>query len=138
MRTTNQIYAIRDTHGQNGVDFIINIIRYMLDPQLQEELCIDIRCICINTLKYFDSVLQPHHLDCIIKSTLTRMNYINNTLSQENLIIIFAYIFNTKLETVLNTLSVIPGPNGNSALSYVLNTWIQQFSNYKCYEHKLR
>ncbi|GJQ69980.1 hypothetical protein Trydic_g13354 [Trypoxylus dichotomus] len=103
-KAADKIFAIRDSSGQNGLDFIMNIIKHILEPQMG------------------DAISQ--HVDCIIKSTLTRMNFFNNPSCNEGLLIIFVYLCHTHTEILMNTLSVIPGPNGGSALSFIFTRWV--------------
>lgn len=102
----------------------MNVIKHILEPQMGDAICKVAGRLCITTLKYLSNVLTAQHVVCIIKSTLTRMNFFNNPSCNEGLLIIFVYLCHTHTEILMNTLSVIPGPNGGSALSFIFTRWV--------------
>ncbi len=51
---------------------------------------------------------------------------------------VYAQLVNTQLEAVLNFLCSVPGPTGDSALSFVLKEWVsKQHVFYGAYENKV-
>ncbi|XP_022915238.1 importin-9 [Onthophagus taurus] len=123
-KAPNQVCAIRSSSGKTGLDFVMDIIKHILDPGMSTIVCKAAGRVCLATLKYLSNALTPQHFDCIIKSTLTRMNYFKHHFN-DGLLIIFVYLFHVHTDTLINTLSVIPGPNGDSALAYILHRWIK-------------
>ena len=51
---------------------------------------------------------------------------------------VYAQLFHSQLEAVLQFLSNVPGPTGNSALHFVMTEWVSKHSNfYGSYETKV-
>jgi hypothetical protein len=52
---------------------------------------------------------------------------------------VYAHLIHTQLDAVLNFLSTVPGPTGQSALQFVLTEWCsRQHLFYGAYEAKVR
>jgi hypothetical protein len=52
---------------------------------------------------------------------------------------VYAHLIHTQLDAVLNFLSTVPGPTGQSALQFVLTKWCsRQHLFYGAYEAKVR
>jgi hypothetical protein len=52
---------------------------------------------------------------------------------------VYAHLIHTQLDAVLNFLSTVPGPTGQSALQFVLTEWCsRQHLFYGAYEQKVR
>lgn len=52
---------------------------------------------------------------------------------------VYAHLIHTQLDAVLNFLSTVPGPTGQSALQFVLIEWCsRQHLFYGAYEGKVR
>jgi hypothetical protein len=60
-------------------------------------------------------------------------------LSLQSLVMVYAHLIHTQLDAVLNFLSTVPGPTGQSALQFVLTEWCsRQHLFYGAYEQKVR
>lgn len=56
----------------------------------------------------------------------------------QSLLMIWSYLINSQFEAVLNFLSSVPGPHGNSALDFVFKEWMsKQQMFYHVYERKI-
>lgn len=67
----------------------------------------------------------------------TYMNVLSIEL--QSLIMVFAHLVNHQIEPVLDFLSGVPGPTGQSALEFVLDIWCQCHGLfYGAYEKKVR
>lgn len=56
----------------------------------------------------------------------------------QSLIMIYAHLINTEFDAVLNFLSTVPGPTGQSALAFVLSEWVsRQHLFFGRYERKV-
>jgi len=52
---------------------------------------------------------------------------------------VYVHLINTQLDAVLNFLSTVPGPTGQSALQFVLTEWCScQHLIFGAYEQKVR
>ena len=68
---------------------------------------------------------------CLVQSTKTLM-------VQQNLMVVFAQLVHSRLEEILSFLSSVPGPEGDSALCFVLTMWCAKQPNfYGVYERKV-
>jgi hypothetical protein len=57
----------------------------------------------------------------------------------QSLVMVYAHLIHTQLDAVLNFLSTVPGPTGQSALQFVLTEWCsRQHLFYGAYEGKVR
>ena len=57
----------------------------------------------------------------------------------QSLVLVYAHLIHTQLDAVLNFLSTVPGPTGQSALQFVLTEWCsRQHFFYGAYERKVR
>jgi hypothetical protein len=55
------------------------------------------------------------------------------------LLLVYAQLIQTQLGAVLNFLSSVPGPKGESALNFVMTEWVSRQSMfYGSYENKVR
>ena len=56
----------------------------------------------------------------------------------QSLIMVYAQLIHTQLNAVVNFLCSVPGPNGETALEFVLNQWVErQFLFFGHYETKV-
>lgn len=48
----------------------------------------------------------------------------------QSLIMVYAHLLNAEFDAVLNFLSTVPGPTGESALAFVLTEWVQRQQSF--------
>ena len=61
------------------------------------------------------------------------------TFILQSLLMVYAQLMHSQLAAVLNFLSSVPGPTGESALHFVLTEWLsRQHVFYGAYENKVR
>ena len=56
----------------------------------------------------------------------------------QSLVMVYAQLIHTQLNAVVNFLCSVPGPNGETALEFVLSQWVErQFLFFGAYETKV-
>jgi len=78
------------------------------------------------------------HLDLLLKAVLSKLQGAQTLTVAQSLIMVYAHLVHSQIEAVLQFLSSVPGPSGDSALHFVLAEWVakqQQF--FGSYESKV-
>lgn len=74
------------------------------------------------------------NLDLLLKAVLSKMQRTETLTVMQNLLMVYAHLINSEFDAVLNFLSTVPGPTGQSALAFVLSEWVSRqhlfFGNY--------
>lgn len=66
------------------------------------------------------------NLDLLLKAVLSKMQSAESLVVTQSLLMIYAHLINTQFDAVLNFLSTVPGPTGQSALAFVLSEWVSR------------
>lgn len=66
------------------------------------------------------------NLDLLLKAVLSKMQRAETLTVVQSLLMIYAHLINTEFDAVLNFLSTVPGPTGQSALAFVLSEWVSR------------
>lgn len=64
------------------------------------------------------------NLDLLLKAVLSKMQRAQTLTVVQSLLMVYAHLINTEFDAVLNFLSTVPGPTGQSALTFVLSEWV--------------
>lgn len=64
------------------------------------------------------------NLDLLLKAVLSKMQRAQTLAVVQSLLMVYAHLINTEFDAVLNFLSTVPGPTGQSALTFVLSEWV--------------
>lgn len=155
-----QVIVHRDSEGQTGLQYILEIIAQLLNPQVTYcRLELEIVLILIRELDIFllgnytcvhIAVFQSseftatfvgrlvttliknvgnnlgENLDLLLKAVLSKMQSAETLIVMQSLLMIYAHLINTQFDAVLNFLSTVPGPTGQSALAFVLSEWVSR------------
>lgn len=74
------------------------------------------------------------NLDLLLKAVLSKMQRTETLTVMQSLLMVYAHLINSAFDPVLNFLSTVPGPTGQSALAFVLIEWLNRqhlfFGNY--------
>ncbi|KFM58485.1 Importin-9, partial [Stegodyphus mimosarum] len=119
-----QISLWRDESGRNGLDHIINVAQRLLDPKTPESASAFIGRL-ISLLITKASVVIGDKSELLLRAVLSKMQQVEALSVNQSLIMVFAHLINHQIEPVLDFLSGVPGPTGQSALEFVLNLWCQ-------------
>ncbi|KAF5285289.1 hypothetical protein FQR65_LT13279 [Abscondita terminalis] len=120
---TSNILEFRDNEGRSGTDYILNVLKYVLDPHKMEFACKQVGRFFITAMHTLGPQLDQH-FSFLLRGVLSSMQRAKTIPVEESLLIIFAYLFYYHLEAVINYLTLIPGPDGRSALAFVLDRWL--------------
>lgn len=66
------------------------------------------------------------NLDSLLKAVLSKMQRAETLTVMQSLLMVYAHLINTEFDAVLNFLSTVPGPTGQSALAFVLVEWVNR------------
>ncbi|XP_033341884.2 importin 9 [Megalopta genalis] len=132
-----QVTAHRDNDGQTGLQYILQIIAQLLNPQSSEFTAIFVGRLVTTLIRKAGDTLGEN-LDLLLKAVLSKMQRAETLTVVQSLLMIYAHLINTEFDAVLNFLSIVPGPTGQSALAFVLTEWVgRQHLFFGRYERKV-
>lgn len=67
--------------------------------------------------------LGQEGIEMLLRTVLSKLLHTQTLSVAQNLILVFARLVHSDLPALLNFLSSVPGPSGESALAYVLTEW---------------
>ncbi|KYN23174.1 Importin-9, partial [Trachymyrmex cornetzi] len=120
-----QIITHRDNEGQTGLQYILQIIAQLLNPQSSEFTATFVGRLVTTLIRNVGDSLGEN-LDLLLKAVLSKMQSAETLIVMQSLLMIYAYLINTQFNAVLNFLSTVPGPTGQSALAFVLSEWVSR------------
>lgn len=146
-----QVINHRDSDGQTGLQYILQIVARLLDPQVVVPLILSsptfpdgrIGCLTRDTLqsneftgmfigRLVTTLIRKagsslgENLDLLLKAVLSKMQRAENLSVIQGLLMIYTHLINTEFDAMLNFLSTVPGPTGESALAFVLTEWVSR------------
>ncbi|KAL6255029.1 hypothetical protein P5V15_013362 [Pogonomyrmex californicus] len=119
------IIAHRDNEGQTGLQYILQIIAQLLNPQSSEFTATFVGRLVTTLIRNVGDSLGEN-LDLLLKAVLSKMQSAETLIVMQSLLMIYAHLINTQFDAVLNFLSTVPGPTGQSALAFVLSEWVSR------------
>ncbi|XP_058802875.1 importin-9 isoform X2 [Phymastichus coffea] len=135
--SAQQIINHRDNEGRTGLQYILQIIAQLLNPQSSEFTATFVGKLVTTLIRKAGNSLGEN-LDLLLRAVLSKMQRTETPTVMQSLLMIYAHLVNSEFDAVLNFLSTIPGPTGESALAFVLVEWVskQQFF-YGSYDRKV-
>ncbi|XP_014226258.1 importin-9 isoform X1 [Trichogramma pretiosum] len=128
-----QVLEHRDPEGRTGLQYVLEVIRVLLDPQSSEFSACYVGKLIVTLIRKAGNCLGDT-LDQLLKGVLSKMQRTETSTVMQSLLIIYAHLINSNFNAVLNFLSTVPGPTGESALAFVLREWANKqklfFGNY--------
>lgn len=121
-----------------GVNYVMQVATVLLNPMNAEMTAGgQIGRLIITIITKMGSMLGQT-VDMLLKAVISKMQNLECLKVIMNLVLIFAHLFLTQMDAVLNFLSTVPGPNGEPALQFVLTNWLsRQNSFFGAYERKV-
>ncbi|BFF89262.1 importin-9 [Drosophila madeirensis] len=122
-----------------GVNCIMQVVATVLLNPMNSEMTAagQIGRLVITIITKMGSMLGPN-VDMLLKAVISKMQNLECLKVIMNLVLIFAHLFLTQMDAVLNFLSTVPGPNGEPAMQFVLSNWLsRQNSFFGMYERKV-
>ncbi|CAD6208615.1 GSCOCG00010595001-RA-CDS [Cotesia congregata] len=120
-----QIIDHRDSEGRTGLQYVLQIVAQLLNPQSSEFTATFVGRLVITLIKKVGNNLGEN-LDLLLKAVLSKMQRAETLTVMQSLIMVYAHLLNAEFDAVLNFLSTVPGPTGESALAFVLTEWVQR------------
>ncbi|XP_011701232.1 PREDICTED: importin-9 [Wasmannia auropunctata] len=120
-----QVIAHRENEGQTGLQYILQIIAQLLNPQSSEFTATFVGRLVTTLIKNVGDSLGEN-LDLLLKAVLSKMQSAEALIVMQSLLMIYAHLINMQFDAVLNFLSTVPGPTGQSALAFVLSEWVSR------------
>ncbi|XP_008544130.1 importin-9 [Microplitis demolitor] len=124
-----QIIDHRDSEGRTGLQFVLQIVAQLLNPQSSEFTATFVGRLVITLIKKVGNNLGEN-LDLLLKAVLSKMQRAETLTVMQSLIMVYAHLLNAEFDAVLNFLSTVPGPTGESALAFVLTEWVQRQQSF--------
>ncbi|XP_076807350.1 importin-9-like [Clavelina lepadiformis] len=127
---TNQLWAWHDTENNSGASYVMQLISVLLNPKLTEySASFAGRLVSVFITKSVDK-LSNDDIDMILRAVLSKLQRSVTLTVTQSLLLIFAHLINTRVESVISFLSQVPGPCGDSALQFVMNEWCEKQSMF--------
>ncbi|XP_015606737.1 importin-9 isoform X2 [Cephus cinctus] len=118
-----QVTVHRDAEGRTGLQYILQIVAQLLNPQSSEFTATFVGRLVTTLIRKAGSSLGEN-LDLLLKAVLSKMQRAETLTVMQSLLMIYAHLINNEFDAVLNFLSTVPGPTGQSALAFVLTEWV--------------
>ncbi|XP_014471469.1 PREDICTED: importin-9 [Dinoponera quadriceps] len=123
--SAQQVIAHQDGEGRTGLQYILQIIGQLLNPQSSEFTASFVGRLVTTLIRNVGNSLGEN-LDLLLKAVLSKMQTVETLIVMQSLLMIYAHLINTQFDAVLNFLSTVPGPTGQSALAFVLSEWVSR------------
>ncbi|XP_043252941.1 importin-9 isoform X1 [Colletes gigas] len=120
-----QVTVHRDNDGQTGLQYILQIVAQLLNPQSSEFTATFVGRLVTTLIRRAGNTLGEN-LDLLLKAVLSKMQRAETLTVVQSLLMIYAHLINTEFDAALNFLSTVPGPTGQSALAFVLAEWVSR------------
>ncbi|KAJ9582618.1 hypothetical protein L9F63_023037 [Diploptera punctata] len=131
-----QVCNHQDSEGHTGLWYTLQVAALLLNPS-SEYTATFVGRLIITLIKKAGNILGEN-LDLLLKAVLSKMQRAETLSVIQSLVMVYAHLINTQLDAVLNFLSTVPGPTGQSALQFVLTEWCsRQHVFYGAYEGKV-
>ncbi|XP_063995676.1 importin-9 [Diachasmimorpha longicaudata] len=132
-----QVIDHRDNEGLTGLHYILQIVAQLLNPQSSEFTATFVGRLVTTLIRKVGNSLGEN-LDLLLKAVLSKMQRAETLTVMQSLLMVYAHLINTEFDAVLNFLSTVPGPTGQSALAFVLVEWVaRQHSFFGNYDRKV-
>ncbi|XP_030375872.1 importin-9 [Scaptodrosophila lebanonensis] len=120
-----------------GINHVMQLTTVLLNPMNSEMTAGQIGRLVITIITKMGNMLGPN-IDMLLKAVISKMQLVECLKVIMSLVVIFAHLFLTQMDAVLNFLSTVPGPTGEPATQFVLNNWLsRQTCFFGAYERKV-
>lgn len=109
--------------GQTGVHLVLKVCEHLLDPKAPECAAAFVgRLVCTLVTRGMPDLGQEG-IERLLRTVLSKLLHTETCSVAQNLILVFARLIHTDMTALLDFLSSVPGPSGESALAFVLTEW---------------
>ncbi|XP_053669805.1 importin-9 [Anopheles nili] len=120
-----------------GLNYVLQVATMLLNPMNTESTASFIGRLVITVITKVGNLLGDS-VDLLLKAVLSKMQLVESLNVIMSLVTIFAHLILLQLDAVMNFLSTVPGPTGETAMSFVLANWLsRQHLFYGQYERKV-
>ncbi|XP_067615807.1 importin-9 [Eurosta solidaginis] len=120
-----------------GINFIMQLTTMLLNPMNNEMTAGQIDRLVLTIITKMGNMLGEN-VDLLLKAVISKMQLAECLKVIMSLVVIFAHLFLTQMEAVLNFLSTVPGPTGEPAMQFVFSNWLaKQTSFFGTFERKV-
>ncbi|XP_030756431.1 uncharacterized protein LOC115882495 [Sitophilus oryzae] len=116
----------QDPKNQIAIQAYPELLAKMLQPDVVLPAHVCDKLVVVSIFEFSD-LMEPH-FEIILRNVIT-----SNCRHQQNIIptwMIFAFICMIRTSSTVAYLSLIPGPNGGSALNYIMNSWKLEYIKF--------
>lgn len=118
-----QLVQWRNDQGQTGLHLVLQACEHLLDPKTPESAAAFVgRLVCTLVARGMADLGQEG-IERLLRAVLSKLLHTETCSVTQNLILVFARLVHTDLGALLDFLSSVPGPSGESALAFVLAEW---------------
>lgn len=115
----------------------MQVAHVLLNPRFNEKTAMFVGHLVVTIVSKASNYLGEN-VNLLLKSVISKLQLVESLSVTMSLVIIFAHLFVTQMEAIMNFLSTVPGPTGEPAMQYVLSVWLpRQLSFYGTYERKI-
>lgn len=134
---SEQILQFRDPQSRSGLAYLVQVCTHLLSPAASEFSAAFVgRLLMVLVTRVGDRL--GNELETLLRATLSKMVNCQTTTVLQSLVMVYAHLLNSQLESVLAFLCSVPGPSGQSALHFLLTEWCdKQRLFYGKYEVKV-
>lgn len=120
-----------------GLNYTMQLTTMLLNPMNNEMTAGQIGRLVITIITKMGNMLGEN-VDLLLKAVISKMQLVECLKVIMSLVVVFAHLFLTQMDAVLNFLSTVPGPTGEPAMQFVFNNWLsKQTSFFGTYERKV-
>ncbi|CAG8583002.1 8092_t:CDS:10, partial [Paraglomus brasilianum] len=118
-----------DANGKTGLDYIIQFIARLLQPAEEEGAALFVGTLIVKLIQKAGDKIVPV-LGELLQAVAMKLESAKTATFIQSMVIVFAHLILTQLETVVNFLSNL-NINGKNGLEILLSMW---FENYECFQ----
>uniref|UniRef100_A0A6B2EI92 Putative importin 9 n=1 Tax=Phlebotomus kandelakii TaxID=1109342 RepID=A0A6B2EI92_9DIPT len=120
-----------------GLNYIMQVTTMLLNPTNNESTAAFVGKLVITLITKAGNLLGEN-IDLLLKGVISKLQLVTALNIAMSLLLTFAHLFLTQMEAVLNFLSTVPGPTGDSAMAFVFGNWLNRHADfYGTYERKV-
>jgi len=134
-----QVCAYSDPeHGKTGLWYMVQVAGHLLNPVGSEFTASFVGRLITTLIQKAGIERLGTDLDALLKAVLSKLQGSETLSVIQSLVMVYAQLIHTQLNAVVNFLCSVPGPNGETALEFVLSQWVErQFLFFGAYETKV-
>ena len=133
-----QVCSFADPEGKTGLWYMVQVAGHLLNPVGSEFTASFVGRLITTLIQKAGIDRLGGDLDALLKAVLSKLQGSETLSVIQSLIMVYAQLIHTQLNAVVNFLCSVPGPNGETALEFVLSQWVdRQFLFFGAYETKV-